>query len=322
MNPLVTITVFSYNSAAFVQETLESAYNQTYSNLALVVSDDCSKDNSLAIVQEWLAQERVKDRFQSIKVLTVAENTGVSANCNRCIAAAPSDWIKFLAGDDILLPNAIQDYMQFVHDVPQAQVVFAQVKVYQDTFEEKNYVRTTPLDYPYNLMDQRWSAKDQYEILLVQDRIHYTPAVFFNKQAVLRVGGYDEEHRLAEDYPMWLKLTRAGERLYYLHKPTAGYRIHYNAANNTGQEVLFKPSALYTFEIRKRVAHRYLPWEMVASEYHVYCITRWFQQFGWNKKQPFYQLMYRLGCFYLNPFHYIYSLKKRMPAAKNNHFYN
>ena len=252
---------------------------------------------------------------------TVPKNTGVSANCNRCIAAASSDWIKFLAGDDILLPTAIEDYMQFVHDVPQARIVFTQVKVYQDTFEEKNFVRTTPLDFPHNLMDAQLSAQDQYEILLVEDRIHYTPSYFFNKQAVLQVGGFDEENRLAEDYPMWLKLTRSGERLYYCHKPTAGYRIHSNAANNTSQELLFRPSVLYTFEIRKRVAHSFLPWEMVASEYHVYYLSSLFQRLGWNKKKPLYQQLYRIGSFYLNPFHYIYALKKRMPIAKKNHFY-
>ena len=319
---LVTVSIVCYNSEQYVLETLESVFNQTYNQLELIISDDCSQDTTLKIVNEWILQERVQQRFANTQVLTVPKNTGVSANCNRIIQAAKSDWIKFIAGDDILLTNSIKDYMQFVQEVPQARIVFSQVRVYQNTFEEKNYVRTTPLDFPHNLMDAQWTAKDQYEILLMEDRIHYTPTYFFNKQALLGVGGYDEENRLAEDYPMWLKLTGSGERLYYFHKPTAGYRIHSNAANNTGEEVLFKPSVLYIFEIRKHIAHPHLPWEIVAAEYQQYYTSKFFQMLGLNVKNKFTTIMYRTGCFYLNPFHYVFAIKKRLPKSKKSIFYN
>lgn len=321
MKSTVTIAAVTYNSAKFIEDTLESIFNQTYSNLALVISDDCSTDDTLTVVNQWVAQARVKERFQSVAVITVPENTGVSANCNRCIKAASGDWVKFTAGDDILLPDAIKDNMQFVLDFPEARIVFSQVKVYQDTFEEKNYVRTTPLDFPINLMNAKFSAADQNKILLMEDRIHYTPSYFFNKQALLRVGGYDEQNRLVEDYPMWLKLTASGERLFFFHLPTVGYRMHSKASNNVSQNVLFKPSVLYAFEMRKRIAHPHLPWEMVALEYQVYHISRIFQQWGWNKRQLVYKRLYQLGCFYLNPFYCLYALKKRLPRLQNNLFY-
>jgi glycosyltransferase involved in cell wall biosynthesis len=318
---MITVAIVAYNNALYVRETLESIYNQTYSAIEIVISDDCSTDKTLDVVRNWVAQERVKKRFQSIKVISVPKNTGVSANCNRCIEAASGDWIKFTAGDDILLPDTIKDNMQFVADFPEARIVFSQVKVYQDTFEEKNFVRTTPIDFPNNLMNAKFSAADQNRILLVEDRIHYTPSYFFNKQALLGVGGYDEQNRLAEDYPMWLKLTASGERLFYFHKPTAGYRMHSKAANNVSQELLFKPSVLYAFKIRKRIAHPYLPWEMVALEYQVYYISILFQQCGWNKNRSVYKKLYHLSCFYLNPFYYLYAIKKRMTQAKDNLFY-
>lgn len=321
MNPLVSVAVATYNSAAFVEETLESIFNQTYSPIALVVSDDCSKDNTVEIVQNWLAQERVVERFDSIQLVTVPENTGVSANCNRCIAAVPSDYFKFIAGDDIILPDGIQKYMAFAIQNPQARIIFSQIRVYQEHFKPESYVKTTPLDYPYNLMDDKLTAYDQYQLLLLSDRIHYTPSFFLNKHAIIEVGGYDEENKLVEDYPMWLKLTKAGERLYYFHQETVGYRIHSKAANNTGQHVIFKPSVLYSFKIRQRSAHPYLPWEIVASEYQVYYLSKLFDQLGWNQNTPWLSKLYRLGTFYLNPFQYFYALNKRLPQNKNNLFY-
>jgi glycosyltransferase involved in cell wall biosynthesis len=322
LKALVTVAVATYHSAPWIVETLESIYNQTYPNLALVVSDDCSTDDTITIIKNWAAQERVQNRFHSVEVITVEKNTGVSANCNRCLAVTPSDWLKFLGGDDILFPNCIEDNMAFVDANPQANIIFSQIKLYQDTFEEKNHFKTTPEHYPDNLMKASLTTTDQYQLLLVSDRIHYTPSFFSKKQALLKVGGYDEWNRMVEDYPMWLKLTASGERLYYFHKVTVGYRIHSKAINNVGDNVLFKPSLFNSFEIRKKTAHPFLPWEMVASEHYVFWISRFFQTMGWNKKSGLNSFLYRIGCFYSNPFYYFYSIKRRLPSNKNNLFYS
>lgn len=321
MEPIVTVAVTTYQSADYVVETLESVFNQDYLPIALVISDDCSQDNTVAICEQWIAQDRVKERFQSIKLVTVPKNTGVSANCNRCIKAAEGDWVKFIAGDDILLPNCIADNMSFADSNPKAHIIFSQVKIYQDTFEEKNFKHISPEEFPDNLMRSDFSAHDQYQLMLVQDRMHYTPSYFFNKQALIKVGCYDESNRLVEDYPMWLKLTHSGERLYYFHTPTVGYRIHSKALNNVGDDVIFKPSVIKGYAIRKLMAHPYLPWEMGKSEQFVYWVSNFFQNNGWNKNTAFYRKLYHLASFYLNPFHYIYAFKKRLPGNKQNPFY-
>ena len=322
MRELVTVAVATYHSAAYVYETLESIYHQTYQNISLIISDDCSTDDTVKVVEEWVALEKVQKRFKSIQLIKVPKNTGVSANCNRCIAATPSDWLKFIAGDDILLPYCIEDNMVFVSNNPEVNIAFSQVKLYQDTFKETNYIKTTPLDFPNNLMHESLNAKEQYQLLLVSDRINYTPSLFLNKQAILKVGGYDEENKLIEDYPMWLKLTSSGERLYYFHKITVGYRIHSKSTNNSGENVLFKPSTINNYDLRKKYAHPYLSWEIVKSEKVVYLISCYFQKWDWNINKNPYRLIYRMGCFYINPFYYVYSLKKRLPKNKNNLFYS
>lgn len=322
MESLVTVAVTTYQSADYVLETLESIYRQNYRNIALVISDDCSTDATLEICETWIASESIKSRFQSVELIKVPKNTGVSSNCNRCIAAAKGDWVKFIAGDDILLPDCISDNMNFAQSNPEAHIIFSQVKIYQDTFEEKNFRHNSPDQFPDNLMHPDLTAKDQYQLLLIQDRMHYTPSYFFNKQALIRVGCYDEGNRLVEDYPMWLKLTKSGERLFYFHKPTVGYRIHSKALNNVGDDVLFKPSVLKGYAIRKEVAHPYLPWEIRKSEQLVYWVSKFFQKNGWNRNTKTYHKLYRIASFYVNPFHYIYAFKKRLPGNRNNPFYS
>ena len=322
MSILVSVSVLTYNAALYVEETLESIFNQTYENIELIVSDDCSRDNTIEIVQKWCDKDRVKARFTDINIITVPKNTGVSANCNRAINASRGEWVKFIAGDDILLPNCIEDNMSFVRENPSANIVFSQVAVCQDTFDGNTMVKLLPSTFPDNLMKETFSAADQFRILIQSDRVTYTPSYFFKKQTLLKVGGYDETNRLVEDYPMWLKLTKAGERLHYFHTVTVGYRIHSKATNNTGGEVLFKPSVLNSYLVRKKYAHPHLPWEIVASEYQIYCVSKFFQLIGCNTKNIITHSVYALGCFYLNPFHYVYAMKKRMPSAKNNPFYS
>ncbi|MDN3676670.1 glycosyltransferase [Flavobacterium paronense] len=321
MKELVTVAVLTYNSGLYVLETLESIYNQAYQNLELIVSDDASTDTTLDVVNLWLSEERNRSRFSKVTVLTVPKNTGVSANCNRCTKASQTDWIKYVAGDDILLPNCITDNMDFAKHNPEAKIIFSQVMIYQDDFNPSHYVRTTPLNFPSHLMGISLTAQDQFQLLLVSDRIHFTPSYFFNRTATQKVGGYDESNRLVEDYPMWLKLTQSGERLWYFHKATVGYRIHSKALNNTGDNVLFKPSVINSYSIRKEFAHQYLPWEMVMSEGHVFYISKLFRQFEMTKNTSFNRFLYTVTTYYLNPFQYIFAIKKRLPSNQNVLFY-
>jgi alpha-1,3-rhamnosyltransferase len=193
--------------------------------------------------------------------------------------------------------------------------------VYQDTFEPENFKETTPAQFPNNLFYPMVDAEKQFQILCISDRIHFTPSYMFNKVALEMVGFYDESERLVEDYPMWLKLTKAGIRLHYFHAPTVGYRIHEQATNNTGNKVLFKPSVVNSFSIRKQMCHKHLPWEMVASEHQQYISSRLFLMLGLNIKNRYTILLYKFCCFYLNPFHYVFVLKKRLPSTKNIIFY-
>jgi glycosyltransferase involved in cell wall biosynthesis len=314
MSIIVSVPVLTYNAALYVEETLESIFNQTYDTIELIVSDDCSKDNTLEIVQKWCEQERVNNRFKAIKILTVQRNTGVSANCNRAINASSGEWIKFIAGDDILLPTCIEDNMIFIQENLNATIVFSQVDVYQDTFEQGNYKKTIPATYPDNLMHKKFSALEQFKILVQSDRINYTPSYFFNKQTILSIGGYDESNQLVEDYPMWLKLTRAGIRLFYFHKPTVGYRIHSDATNNTGDDLLFKPSVINSHSIRKKNAHAFLPWLQVMKENWAYNVTLFFKWAGIIQNSTFNSILYKLATIFFNPFFYLDFMRRKFKS--------
>ena len=122
-NPLVSIPIVTYNSATYIIETLESVKNQTYQNIELIVSDDCSTDDTVAKCREWI--EINKERFGRAEVLTAERNTGVSTNLNRAEAACKGEWVKFLDGDDLLLPTCVEDYIEYVSAHPEIIYLFS-----------------------------------------------------------------------------------------------------------------------------------------------------------------------------------------------------
>ncbi len=110
--PLVSIVVITYNSSKFVLETLESIRKQTYQNIELIISDDCSKDSTIDICRNWI--EKNKNRFVKAELITVERNTGIAPNANRGLKVAKGEWIKFIAGDDMLISNCIDELILFI----------------------------------------------------------------------------------------------------------------------------------------------------------------------------------------------------------------
>ena len=106
-NTLVSVGIITYNSEKTILETLNSAYNQTYKNIELIISDDFSQDNTVNICKEWISEH--SSRFVNCFVVTSTQNTGTSANCNRLINYCSGEYLKILAGDDIFTSTCIED---------------------------------------------------------------------------------------------------------------------------------------------------------------------------------------------------------------------
>ena len=136
------------------------------------------------------------------------------------------------------------------------------------------------------------------------------------------VGGYDEENKLVEDYPMWLKLTKAGNRLFYFHTATVGYRRHQQALNNMTDYGLFKPLLLKAAAVRQKFVFPFLPWDIAGREKYELMVSNFFQRTGMNKKTALFSSLYKIATVYLNPFRYIIYFKKRvMKKGTKNIFY-
>lgn len=219
--PTITVVVYSYNSSEFIIDTLESIRSQTYPQLMLIISDDCSTDNTVKICKDWI--EKNEARFVKTKLLTSDRNTGISANANRAWNACETEYIKDIAGDDLLLPNCIQDYVDYIQDNPDAVVVFARIRPFYVERGIKVWSQESTHDYSFFDL----TTREQYQYLLHKG--NHIPAVscFYN---IIKLRGlgfkHDERIPLLEDHPKWIFLTRNGVAFYLMEKYTVGYRCN------------------------------------------------------------------------------------------------
>lgn len=309
--PLVSVIISTYNSSQYVVETLESVAGQTWRELELIITDDNSKDNTVELCSKWLEQH--EDRFVVTNLLTSPINTGISANANRGLKVSEGRWIKFLGADDLLLANCIENNINYVINNPEAEVVFSKVNLYKNLFLEENYQRTVPGQIkPSSILWPDRSSESQYRMLLVSDRIHFSPSVFIRREAIVSVGGFDERFRLLEDYPLWLNLTKRGKRLFYFDNVTVNYRIHSDALNNKGLRIIVNPNYFKNESFRRMYIYPNLPKDIKYYQRYNYLVLHLFKIKILNKQSVFNRFLHSLVTAYLNPFKYLIWFKKRL----------
>lgn len=106
MTDLVSIIMPSYNTAKFIEETLDSVLAQTYTNWELIIVDDCSTDDSDAVVAKY--------QDPRIRYLKNEHNSGAAVSRNRALREAKGRWIAFLDSDDLWTPEKLEEQIRFM----------------------------------------------------------------------------------------------------------------------------------------------------------------------------------------------------------------
>jgi len=306
---LVSLVVVTYNSACFVAEALESVRVQTWNEIELIITDDNSSDYTVEVCRQWLNAN--SSRFIRTELLTSEVNTGVSGNANRGLKAARGEWIKFIGADDTLLPDCLKDNMNFLAGHAYIRILFSRINIYNQSFISENFLKTTPFGEITrdSILWHERTANSQYRMLLITDRIHFTPSAFLHRNTLNQLGGFNERFRLLEDYPLWLALTSNGYKLYFMDKVTVNYRQHPGAINNTGRSFLINPNYFRVESFRKAYTYPFLPRLIRADQRFRYAIAHLFKSDFMNRSNCFTRMMYNSLTIYLNPFLYIIKLK-------------
>ncbi len=218
--PLISVLICTYNSSKYVISTLESIYRQNYAGpLELLIGDDCSTDNTADICDKWI--EAHKARFVRAEVARYPENVGSSRNHDILSRKAKGEWIKFIAGDDILGDDALTTLYTYAVDGNKTKC-FVSSAVRTFSCEAQ---LASPESCPVMCGDKPLIVDLDY---VFRHPLFFLPApsFFLNRKALESIGYYPLLLRNVEDAPLMYSFLAFGYRLYHTTTPTVFYRVH------------------------------------------------------------------------------------------------
>ncbi len=187
--PVVSVIMPVYNCARYVKEAIRSVLAQSYPHFELIVVDDGSKDETRAIVKE-LAEEDGR-----IRLLCNPENMGVAKTRNRGLEQSVGEYVAFLDGDDVWLPEKLERQLALMRQTG-ADIVYSSYAIVDG--------EGRPIKEDYLVPEST-----DFEQLLKENVIGCSTAL-------LR-GGVARAYRFTvdffhEDYCMWLDMLRDGHK--------------------------------------------------------------------------------------------------------------
>lgn len=284
---LVTVAVFTFNSRLTIVETLNSILQQDCSSIELIVSDDFSVDGTQQIVSAWVAKNSAS--FRSCHLLFSSINLGICQSVKRAFSKASGEWIKLIAGDDLLLPDAMSHLSSYASEAASdVGVIIGRVQsFFVGTDNLRNYGEISPSELHYSLLNT--GAPELSEVLARKNLIP-APGVFVRRAFFEKYGGVDEHFVHLDDWPLWLNFLRNGARFICIPEIIILYRIH-GTSISAKQSACFMNSQFLNDQITfyHRYQKRYLS-NLERIDRSVY-IFRWQLALGIFRKRP---TVYRL----------------------------
>lgn len=213
MSDSVSISVIMgvYNPASHRRlfEAIESILQQTYTDWELLLYDDGSTGTSESLIR------RAARLDKRIRYWHSKENCGLAHALNACLRHARGGYIARMDDDDLSKPHRFEKQAAFLDAHPSVQWVGSNAEL----IDEKGV----------------WGFQKMPEIPQTNDFLfnspYIHPTVMFRREVLIRHGGYNESPRLnlCEDYELFMRLHRQGERGYNLQEPLLQYWENYES---------------------------------------------------------------------------------------------
>ncbi|ORC59716.1 glycosyl transferase [Pseudomonas floridensis] len=205
--PLVSIIAPCYNAERFLEAAIQSIFAQDYENFEVIIVDDGSSDNSIAMLEALQSQYP----FQLYR----QPNQGVSAALNHGLKYARGVYVSTPDLDDIMLPSSVSVRAEYLDTHPKVGCVGALIS-YMDC--DGHYIKCQSRNYIEKL---------KFDDVLRNAVVVGAPVALYRMQAIRDAGGYDPEIRV-QDFQMTLKIASKGYEIHVLPVVVTRYRRHPN----------------------------------------------------------------------------------------------
>lgn len=257
MKPFFSIILPAYNAEETLEEAVESALEQSFSDWELIVVNDGSVDGSAKILSR-LKKENPNLRFHILN----QQNKGLGAARNAAIAVAEGKYCAFLDADDIWRPEKLESCYEFLKNSPECEVLYHPVIVFGRTEDKERKA------YPVQ------SVED-----VLENGLPLVPSASLVKTEVLKEFPFSTEPNFhgAEDLHLWLRLLKEGKTFHLWPEPLTWYREEGGMSTNIEQHLRNTLNVLKHFYDKGFYNQTYLE---LARRRKYYEVARFYQKRG------------------------------------------
>ena len=216
MSDLVSIITPTYNAANYIADMIESVLAQTYTEWELLITDDCSTDNTVDIVRSYAAQDT------RIKLFRLEANSGAGVARNNSIREARGRYIAFCDSDDLWKPCKLE-----------RQIAFMSEKGYKFVYTKSDVIDTAGNVIAINERVPRVS----YRSTMIVNYIG-TTTVMYDTEGIGKF--YMQNVRKRQDWLLWIDILRVTRYAYCLPERLSSWRSGNEGSLSSDKSSLFR----------------------------------------------------------------------------------
>lgn len=231
----ISIITCTYNSAAYLQNNINSVKNQTFQDFEHIFIDGFSTDSTIAMIEEYQRE------FPNKVKLFQFEPKGIANAMNKGIELSSGEYINHLHSDDSFYGNSVlQSVINFIEEKNKPDWIYGKA-IFKNIENGNSMVIPHRPIYHYST----------YHYLLLL--INYIPhqAVFLKKDIFEKFGTFDETLKNFMDYDLWLRLSKAGVRGKFINNIVCIFSIRKDSQSTIG-----KYNEEYQYVFRKYVKNK------------------------------------------------------------------
>ena len=237
MKPSISVLITLYNHEKFIEETLKSALSQTLPPDEIVVIDDFSTDNSLAIVQSI--------HHPSILIQSEKVNLG-GPNTMKGMELCRGDYVAILNSDDTWQEDKLLKQIDYLNKHPKCGVIFTHINLIDENSSswEGGTNKLYTLFHTKNTDRHSW-LKRFFNV----GNFFCASSAIIRRDCLDKVGLFDGRYIQLQDFDMWLRIALSGYDIHVIQKPFTNYRIKSDGSNMSAPILANK--SLFAFEFSR-----------------------------------------------------------------------
>lgn len=192
--PAISVILPVYNGEAYLAASVQSVLKQSFLDFEFLILDDCSTDGS------WTFINQLDD--PRVRVFRSEQNKGLFYNLNFLVQKTTAPLVKLWAQDDTMYPHCLQEFVRFHREYPFVGFSYSG----RDHMDESGNVYTSgTTDHTPHLVSPDLHARIAFFTGSIAGNI---ANVCISKQAMKKVGPFDEAMQISADFDMWVRLAK------------------------------------------------------------------------------------------------------------------